>query len=156
MCERLGVSRSGYYAWRSRPPAARTVADQELTRRIVSIHERSRCTYGAPRIHAELRELGVRVGRKRVARLMRKAEVRGAYRRRRRLRGGHAQLHPATDLVARRFRTQGRDRVWTADITYWPTDEGMLHVSAIMDLFSRGIVGWGFAPHLRAELVINA
>jgi putative transposase len=156
MCAKLGVSRSGYYAWRTRPPSTRTVHDQVLAQRIRLVHQRSRSTYGAPRIHAELRDDGVRVGRKRVARLMRAAGIQGAHRRRRRGRGGHATLHPAGDLVARNFRVPGPDRIWAADITYWPTGEGFLHVAAVMDLWSRGIVGWAMAPHLRAELVIDA
>lgn len=156
VCAKLGVSRSGYYAWRSRPPSTRTVHDQVLTERIRLIHHRSRCTYGAPRIWAELRDDGVRVGRKRVARLMRAEEIRGAYRRPRRGRRGHAMFHPAGDLLGRNFCTQGPDLVWVADITYWPTGEGFLHIAAVMDLWSRRIVGWAMASHLRAELVIDA
>lgn len=156
MCAKLGVSRSGYYAWRTRPPSIRAVHDQVLAERIRLIHERSRFTYGAPRIHAELHEEGLRVGRKRVARLMRRAGIQGAHRRRRRRRGGHATLHPAGDLLARNFRAAGPDRVWVADITYWPTGEGFLHIAAVMDLWSRRIVGWAMASHLRAELVIDA
>lgn len=156
MCAKLGVSRSGYYAWRTRPPSIRAVHDQVLAERIRLIHERSRFTYGAPRIHAELHDEGLRVGRKRVARLMRRAGIQGAHRRRRRRRGGHATLHPAGDLLARNFRAAGPDRVWVADITYWPTGEGFLHIAAVMDLWSRRIVGWAMASHLRAELVIDA
>ncbi len=156
VCAKLGVSRSGYYAWRSRPPSTRTVHDQVLTCRIRLIHQRSRCTYGAPRIWAELRDDGVRVGRKRVARLMRAEEIRGAYRRPRRGRRGHATFHPAGDLLGRNFCTKGPDLVWVADITYWPTGEGFLHIAAVMDLWSRRIVGWAMASHLRAELVIDA
>jgi len=155
MCRLLGVSRSGYYAWRSRPPSVRQVHDHELLERITLIHECSRRTYGAPRIWAELREDGVRIGRKRVARLMAGAGIQGLCRRRHRRRGARA-LHPAGDLVRKAFRTEAPNRIWVADITDFPTAEGPLHVAAVMDLFSRGLVGWSMASHLRAELVIDA
>ncbi len=93
---------------------------------------------------------------RRVARLMRAAGIKGAHRCRRRVKGDHATLHPAGDLVARDFRVPGPDRIWAADITYWPTGEGFLHIAAVLDLWSRRIVGWAMAPHLRAELVIDA
>jgi putative transposase len=156
MCSKLGVSRSGYYAWRSRPPSSRAVHDAALLERIRQIHARSRCTYGAPRIHWELRDEGIRVGRKRVARLMRTDGIRGAYRKRRRGPGKGATIHPASDLVRRRFTTEAPNLVWAADFTYWPTDEGFLYVAGVMDLFSRMLVGWSMASHLRAELVIDA
>jgi putative transposase len=157
MCRHLGVSRSGYHAWARRPPSARTVADQVLSERIRAIHEASRCTYGAPRIHAELGYEGHRVSRKRVARLMRQARVQGVYVRRRyrttRRRLGAA---PAPDLVERRFRSARPDRLWVADITYCSTSEGFVHLAAVMDCYSRRIVGWAMAPHLRTELVADA
>ena len=156
LCRLLGVSRSGYYAWRSRPLSARAIGDAQLTDQIRLIHVLSRKTYGAPRIHWELEDAGVRIGRKRIARLMRAADIRGAHRRRRRGPGRHATMHPATDLVRRNFTTDEPDRVWVADFTYWPTDEGFLYVAAVMDLFSRRIVGWSMATHLRAEFVIDA
>jgi len=156
LCRLLGVSRSGYYAWRSRPLSARAIGDAQLTDQIRLIHVLSRKTYGAPRIHWELEDAGVRIGRKRIARLMRLAGIRGAHRRRRRGPGRHATMHPATDLVRRNFRTDEPNRVWVADFTYWPTDEGFLYVAAVMDLFSRRIVGWSMATHLRAEFVIDA
>lgn len=155
MCRMLGVSRSGYYAWRSRPPSVRSIHDAELTERIRLIHECSRRTYGAPRIWADLREDGVSIGRKRVARLMRTAGIQGLCRRRRRRKGARA-LHPAGDLVRREFRTGSPNLIWAADITDFPTAEGPLHVAAVMDLFSRALVGWSMATHLRAELVIDA
>jgi transposase InsO family protein len=157
MCRMLGVSRSGFYAWRSRPPSARAVCDQELLGRIKLVHEGSRRTYGAPRIWAELRDEGVRCGRKRVARLMRNEGIRGLCRRRKRRRyAGPRALHPAGDLVRRDFRTTAPNLIWVADITDFPTAEGPLHVAAVMDLFSRALVGWSMASHLRAELVIDA
>ena len=156
MCSVLRVSRSGYYAWAARPPSPRAVKDAELTRRIHQIHERSRRTYGAPRIHWELADEGCQIGRKRVARLMRAEGLRGAYRKRRRGPGRHASVHPATDLVRRNFASSAPDRVWVADFTYWPTDEGFLYVAAVMDLFSRMIVGWSFSTSLAASFVIDA
>ena len=156
LCAHLGVSTSAFYDWCSRPPSRRELDDRSLTKRIREIHESSRGTYGAPRVTAELRAAGVRVTRKRVARLMRTARIQGVHIRRRRWRKGPGELGPAPDRVARRFRTHAPDRVWVADITSVITDEGWLHLAAVEDLFSRRIVGWAMAPHLRAELVIDA
>ncbi len=153
----LRVSRSGFYAHASRPPSERTIADRELAREIAYIHAASRGTYGAPRIHAELTFTGHRLGRKRVARLMRRACLQGVPTRRRyrttRVAKGVA---PAPDRLDRRFDSAERDRVWVADITYLRTDEGFLHLAAIVDLYSRAVVGWAMAPHLRTELVADA
>jgi putative transposase len=156
LCRMLGVSRSGYYAWRSRPLSLRAMHDAELTRRIKEHHERSRGTYGAPRILLDLRDEGYRVGCKRVARLMRQAQIKGKFRPRRRGPGRHATVHPATDLVKRNFSTDAPDRIWVADFTYWPTGEGWLYVAAVMDLFSRMIVGWSFSTSLDAGFVVDA
>jgi putative transposase len=158
LCRVLGVSRAGYYAWQSRPPSARARADQALTEQIIQIHRRSRGTYGAPRIHAELRlDHGISGGRKRVARLMGSAGLVGCHRRRR---GGltrrDPQAAPAPDLVGRRFRADEPDRVWTADITYIPTWSGWLYLAVVLDVFSRRVVGWAMAEHLRTELVVDA
>jgi putative transposase len=158
LCRVLGVSRAGFYAWQSRPLSARTVADQALTQQIRQLHRRSRATYGAPRIHAELRlDYGVHVGRKRVARLMRAAGLVGCHRRRRRgLTRRDPQAAPAPDLVNRAFTAPAPDRVWTADITYIPTWSGWLYLAIVLDIFSRRVVGWAMADHLRTELVIDA
>jgi putative transposase len=158
LCRVLGVSRAGFYAWQSRPRSARALADQALTEQIRAIHRRSRATYGAPRVHAELRlDHGVRVGRKRVARLMRAAGLVGCHRRRRRGLTRHdPQATPAPDLVNRQFVAVAPDRVWTADITYIPTWTGWLHLAVVLDVFSRRVVGWAMADHLRTELVIDA
>ena len=120
----LGVARAGYYAWSSRPASARTLADQALTEQIRQIHARSRGTYGAPRVHAELRlGLDIRVGRKRVARLMRDARLQGVHRRRQRgLTRRDPQAAPAPDLVERNFTPPAPDRLWVADITHDPTE----------------------------------
>jgi putative transposase len=154
----LGVSRAGYYAWSSRPPSARAVADQALTEQIRQIHQRSRDTYGAPRIHAELRlDHGICVGRKRVARLMRTAGLTGCHRRRRRgLTRRDPAAQPAPDLVSRACTADRPKVVWTADITYIPTWQGWLFLAVVLDVFSRRVVGWAMATHLRTELVIDA
>jgi putative transposase len=157
MCRVLGVSPSGYYAWRTRPPSARAQADQALLDRISVIHAQSRHTYGAPRIHAELQEMGVRCGRKRVARLMRRAGLAGAHRRRPlSTTVRDQQAVPAPDLVARAFRADHPDRLWIADITYIRTWSGWLYLAVVLDAFSRRVVGWAMAEHLRTELVLDA
>jgi putative transposase len=158
LCRVLGVSRAGFYAWQSRPPSARARADQALTEQIRQIHTRSRATYGAPRIHAELRlDHGVHVGRRRVARLVRSAGLVGCHRRRRRgLTRRDPQAAPAPDLLQRDFTAQRPDQVWAADITYIPTWAGWLYLAVVLDLFSRRLVGWAMADHLRTELVIDA
>jgi putative transposase len=157
MCRMLGVSRSGYYGWRDRPPAARNRADAALTERIREIHERSRRTYGSPRVHAELRALGTRCGRKRVERLMRKARLQGCMRGRRRGTTRRGKRAAATeDLVKRDFRSTKIDKVWAADITYVATAEGFLYLAFVLDVYSRRIVGWAMESHLRTEIVVDA
>ncbi len=157
LCRTVGVSKSGYYAWRDRPPSKRTHEDAALTERIVEVHKRSRETYGYPRVHAEMRALGVRCGRRRVARLMRKAGIRGCMRgRKKRITRRDPRATPAPDLVNRNFRATAPDRLWTADITHVKTDEGFLHLAFVLDVYSRRIVGWSMASHLRTELVVDA
>jgi hypothetical protein len=158
LCRVLKVSRSGYYAWRDRPPSKRVRANAALTERIREIHHRSRETYGYLRVHAELRALGERCNRKRVARLMRKDGLRGCMRGRRRKHTTRQDplAVPAPDLVERDFRATAPDRLWTADITYLPTDEGFLYLAFILDVYSRKVVGWSMATHLRSELVAAA
>lgn len=157
LCRTVGVSKSGYYAWRDRPPSKRTREDATLTERIVEVHKRSRETYGYPRVHAELRALGVRCGRRKVARLMRKAGIRGCVRgKKRRTTRRDPRATPAPDLVRRNFRATAPDRLWTADITYVKTDEGFLHLAFVLDVYSRRIVGWSMASHLRTEIVVDA
>jgi putative transposase len=157
LCRMVGVSKSGYYAWKARPSSKRSREDATLTERIVEVHQRSRETYGYPRVHAELHALGVRCGRRRVARLMRKAGLRGCMRgRRKRTTCRDPRATPAPDLVNRNFSATAPDRLWTADITYLKTDEGFLHLAFVLDVYSRRIVGWSMASHLRAELVVDA
>ena len=157
MARVLGVSPSGYYAWRRRPPSARARADAELTTRVREIHARSRGTYGAPRIHADLADDGVSVGRKRVARVMRAAGIAGVSRRRGpRTTRRAVRTRPAPDRVERRFEADEPNRLWVADITYVPTSAGFLYLAIVLDVFSRRVVGWALAAHLRTELVIEA
>ena len=157
LCRVLGVSRAGFLAWADRRPSARAVSDARLLARIQTIHRASRGTYGAPRIHAELLAEGERVSRKRVARLMRAAGLSGVHRRRVRVR---ARPEPARtlapDLVRRNFRATGPDRLWVADITYLPTAAGFLYLATVLDAWSRRVVGWSMAAHLRTELVTDA
>jgi putative transposase len=157
MCRLLGVSRSGFHAWQRRPPSDRALADAWLTERIAAIHRDSRGTYGARRVHAALRQQGIRVGRKRVERLMRALRVTGAVPRKRarttiRLPG----VQPAADLVGRDFTPSAPNQLWVADIKYIPTAAGWLYLAAVLDCFSRRIVGWSMRDDLRAELVVDA
>jgi putative transposase len=158
MCARLGVSPSGFYAWRARPPSARATVDAALSGTIAAIHRASRGTYGAPRVRAELADgHGVRCGRKRVARLMRAAGLVGCHRRRAaRTTRRDAAAAPAPDLVQRAFTAAAPNALWTADITFLPTWSGFLYLAVVLDAFSRRVVGWAMADHLRAELVVAA
>jgi putative transposase len=153
----LKVSRSGYYDWKKRPPSRRSQEDVSLTSKIRQIHERSRETYGSPRVHAELRAIGIRCGRKRVARLMRKAGLKGCLRgRKKRTTRRDGSTMPAADLVHRDFTTGGPNRLWVADITYVKTDEGFLYLAFVLDAYSRKLVGWAMESYLRTELVVDA
>ena len=160
MAEHLKVSTSGFYDWRNRQgtPSERSAADARLTEAIVAIHTRSRGTYGSPRIWAELRlGLGIRVGRKRVERLMRHAGIAGVSRRRRgygRKRRSAGRI--SADLVDRQFDTDRPDRLWAADITEHPTGGGTVYLAVVMDAWNREIIGWSIADHIRAELVCDA
>jgi putative transposase len=157
LCRLLGVSRSGYYAWRRRPLSERARFDAVLSEKIEMIHRNSRATYGAPRVHAELRAIGIRCGSKRVARLMRRAKLRGCLRGRR-MRTTHrvALQQAAPDLIGRNFASEEPDRLWVADITYVRSREGFVYLAFILDACSRKVVGWSMATHLRTELVIDA
>jgi putative transposase len=157
LCRVLGVSPSGYYAWRDRAPSARATVDGALVSKIRAIHRESRATYGVPRVHAELAAQGVAVGRKRVARLMRAAGLHGVSRRKpfsttRR----DETARPAPDLVDRHFAATAPDRLWVADITYIPTAAGFLYLAVVLDVWSRRVVGWATARHLRTALVLQA
>lgn len=151
----LGISRSGFYEARNRPPSARAVADQGLTDLIRQVHVTSRRSYGAPRVHAELRlAASVQIGRKRVARLMRQAGLRGISHRRKR--GQRPLPAPHEDLVRRRFVADASDRLWATDITEHPTAGGKVYCCAVLDAYSRMVVGWSIADHMRTELVVDA
>lgn len=157
MCGLLGVSSSGYYAWARRSRSQRAQADEKLLAQIRTIHQRSRGTYGVPRIHFELSAQDILVSRKRVARLMREAGLQGISRRRYiATTARDRRARPAPDLVERNFAAEGRDQLWVADITYIPTWSGFLYLAVVMDAWSRRIVGWSMATHLRTELVLAA
>jgi putative transposase len=156
MCRVLGVSPSGYYAWRKRPLSPRARAAVELTAQIEVVHRDSRGTYGAPRIHAELAAQGLPIGRKRVARLMRAVGLQGVSRRTVRTTVRDETTRPAPDLVDRQFTAAGPDRLWVADITYVPTWAGFLYLAVVLDAWSRRVIGWAMASHLRTELVLAA
>lgn len=159
MARRLEVSTSGFYDWRKRrtSPCERWVADRRLTETIKAIHARSRGTYGSPRVWAELRlGMGVRVGRKRVERLMRLAGITGVYRRKATGRRPKRVGEVSADLVDRKFDTDRPDRLWMADITEHPTCEGTVYLAVVLDAWNREIIGWSIAGHLRAEIVCDA
>lgn len=160
LCENLLVSTSGFYDWdaRRRAPGPRAVEDLALADEIVAIHSGSRQTYGAPRIHAELRDRGRRHGRNRIARLMRQKRIVG------RQKGRHCVQttdsnhdHPiAPNRLAEAPPTSAPDQIWVADITYIPTDQGWLYLAAVLDLHSRKIVGWAMSPTIDSALVLSA
>jgi putative transposase len=158
LCRILRVSRSGYYGWKGRPPSERDKQNAALTEKIREIHSRSRQVYGYPRIHAELKALGVRCSRKRVARLMCKAGLRGCPRARKKRTTTRRDPYatPVPDLVKRNFAAASPNKLWTADITYVGTQEGFLYLAFILDCYSRKVVGWSMASYLRTELVVDA
>jgi putative transposase len=157
MCRVLGVSRSGFHAWQRRAPSGRALADAWLGEQIARVHRESRRTYGARRVHVALRQRGIRVGRKRVERLMRAHGLSGSVPRKRgkttiRVPGVRA----ADDLVARDFAPSAPNQLWVADIKYLPSSEGWLYLAAVVDCFSRRVVGWSMRGDLRAQLVLDA
>jgi transposase InsO family protein len=156
LCRVLQVAASGYYAWRHRQPSRRAQANAVLTEQIRAVHEHSRRTYGAPRIHAELQAGKQRVSRKRVARLMRQAGLVGRQPRRFRRTTVADPKVQLDDLVQRNFSASAPDQKWFGDITYIRTWEGWLYLAVILDAYSRKVVGWAMADHLRAELATAA
>lgn len=155
-CRVLKVSTSGYYEWLVRPPSARQIQDQALTATIRQVHQDSRGTYGAPRVLAELRlGMGVHVGRKRVARLMRLDGLAGVSHRRKR-RGWKPDTATHDDLVKRRFSADRPDRLWFCDITQHRARDGWVYCAAVIDAYSRRIVGWSISDRITAELVVDA
>jgi putative transposase len=158
MCRVLGLSSSGYYAWLSRPPSKRAERDAELVVKIQAVFNGNRQVYGRPRIFADLKEAGEKVGEKRVGRLMKQEGIQGASRRKRgpKTTRRNKDARPAPDLVERDFAADGPDQLWVADITYIPTWAGFLYLAVVLDAWSRRIVGWAMATHLRTELVLEA
>jgi len=156
LCRVLQVSRAAYYHWAIQPLSARARTDLALTERIAAIHARSRQTYGAPRVHAELQVCGARHGRKRVARLMRSASLAGRVPRRYRHTTVADPLTEIPDLVQRDFTPTHPDQLWVGDITYIRTWEGWLYLATLLDCYSRRVVGWAMADHLRTELPLRA
>ena len=156
LCRVAGVSRSGFYAWRSRPLSARAAADAELTEAIREIHQNSRGTYGAPRIRGQLRRKGHRVSRHRVARLMRIDGLVGAHGRRKWRRGRHPAMVPAPDLLQRDFTAERSDLRWVADISEFACCDGKLFLAGIRDLHDHTLVGWSMGERQTTDLVVAA
>lgn len=157
MCRCLKVSRAGYYAWASRPEAARTILDRALVVEIRSVHAETRGAYGSPRMHAELRARGHEVGRHKVARLMRvnaiRAKRKPPFRKTTDSNHGHK---PAPNVLERQFQPTKPNAVWAGDITYIATGEGWLYLAAMLDLYSRRVIGWGMGPRLDRQLALSA
>jgi putative transposase len=157
MCRVLEASTSSYYACRVRPRSKRAQGHELITERIIAMWNVSRQSYGAPRIHHDFKEAGERIGKKRIARLMKHAEIEGVTRRKgifttRR----DKDARPAPDLVERNFSASAPNELWVADITYVPTWAGFLYLAVVMDAWSRRIVGWSMATHLRTQLALDA
>jgi putative transposase len=154
MCNLLEVSASGYYAWRERPPSQRAKANDALVKEIKAIHNQSHKTYGSPRVHAELVNRGFRVGKNRVARLMQAENIQSQRKKKRQSTTDSRHNYPiAPNLLQQNFQAAIPNEKWLSDITYIPTAEGWMYLAAILDLFSRKIVGWAMEDHLESELV---
>ncbi len=158
MARVLGVSESGFHAWRRRPPSRHHQRDAELLVALRTAHARSDGTYGAPRLLADLRDAGYRVGQKRIARLLRQDGLRGVSKRRGPARPPRAtpETPPAPDLVRRDFTATAPDQLWVADITYVPTALGFLYLAVVLDAFSRRVVGWAMRDTLHTTVVLDA
>ncbi len=158
MCRVLGVSASGFYAWRDRNPSQRSIANAVMTERIRQVHKDSYESYGMPRVRAELMEQGVCISRQRVARLMRAAGLHGISKRRGFTVTTRRNKHevPARDLVNRRFRASGPNQLWVADMTYVPTWMGFLYLAVVIDVWSRRVVGWSMGERMTSDLVLAA
>jgi putative transposase len=156
LCRNLNVSKAGYYAWRRRGQSKRDTRDSELVKEIKRVHLESRRYYGRPRIHAELRADGVRVSGKRVARLMRSCGIKGKKRPRSRAATSPGTIAIAPNLLNRHFNVAQPNRTWVSDITYFPTGEGWLYLAAVLDCYSRRVVGWSMDHHIDTRLVLNA
>jgi putative transposase len=157
-CGVLGVSRSGYYAWRGRPDSARARRREELAAKVKAVHERNRRVYGSPRVHRALAASGERVSENTVAKVMREQQIRAKSKRKfvPRTTDSRHEQPVAPNVLDRQFEAEMPDRKWAADITYVPTDEGWLYLAGVIDLCSRKVVGWSMAEHMRTELVADA
>lgn len=157
MCEQMGVSRSGYYAWKHREPSPRERKDVVLVKAIKEVHKESRGTYGSPRVLEDLKETGFEVGRRRVARLMAENDITGAPPKRfKRTTDSKHNEAIADNILNREFNVDAPDTAWATDITYVRTWEGWMFLAVVVDLYSRRIVGWAMATHMRTELVLGA
>jgi putative transposase len=157
MCQVLKVSSSGYYAWRQRPPSAREMANQELSDKIKMVYDDSYGTYGSPRVYRELKAQGVACSENRVARLMRLRYLKAKQTKRYRSTTRRNKVHPAApNLLKRDFETERPNQKWLSDITYIPTQEGWLYLAAVLDLYTRGIVGWAMSERMTSDLTIAA
>ena len=157
LCTALGVSRSGFYAWKRRPPTARAASDEQLAVEIAATHAKSTRRYGSPRIHRALRRKGIRVSRKRVARVMRENGIVGRLKRRFRITTDSNHPNPiAPNLVARDFAPDAPNKVWAGDVTYIATSEGWAYLAVILDLFSRRVVGWAISANNDTALALAA
>jgi len=153
MCQVLGVSTSGYYAWRDRPPSAREMANQALAKKIRQVYQRSYRTYGSPRVYRELKAVGVACSENRVACLMRKLGLKARQTKRYRSTTKRNKAHRAApNLLQRDFVAQRPNQKWLTDISYIPTAEGWLYLAAVLDLYSRQIVGWAMAGQMTEAL----
>jgi transposase InsO family protein len=157
LCSVLSVSRSGFYAWRGRPKSARAKADAQLAVELAAVHRRTRGRYGSPRIHAELRARGHRIGRKRIERVMRERGLRARHKRRfRRTTESNHSFAIAPNVLQRDFQPASPNAAWVTDVTYIATDEGWLYLAAILDLFSRRVVGWAVSATNDTALALTA
>ena len=157
LCRALRVSRSGYYAWRNREPSARSLEDERLRPKVAEAFRTGRGTYGSPRVRAELVDQGFEIGRKRVARLMHEMRLQGVAPRKFRVTTDSDHKHPiAENLLGRDFEASRPNEKWVTDITYIWTAEGWLYLATVMDLYSRRIVGWATADHMKTELCLDA
>jgi len=157
LCRVLAVSRSGFYSWRKRLPSKRSVEDERLKSKILELHQKSRRTYGSPRILDDLKEEGERTSRKRVARIMRESGIFSKHKRKFRVTTDSEHRFPvAENHLNREFKAEAPDRKWVTDITHIPTKEGWMYLAVVLDLFSRRVVGWSMSRRLDASLVSKA
>jgi transposase InsO family protein len=157
MCRRLGVSRSGYYGWQNRKPSEHARRDEELRLKVKAMFDKFESRYGSPRLTDELRESGEKVSRKRVIRLMQEQDLSAVVPKKfKKTTDSKHDLPVAENLVARHFNPDAPNKVWAADISYVRTWQGWLYLAVVLDLFSRRVVGWAMADHMRTELPLEA